>query len=34
MSFAQEYQGWSAYTSDGYWGPYRLLVAVPCMVGG
>ena len=34
MSFAQEYQGWSTYAPDIYWGPHRLLVAVPCIVSG
>jgi hypothetical protein len=33
MSFAQQYQGWSTYSSDVYGGPYRLFVAVPCIPG-
>jgi hypothetical protein len=34
VSFPQEYQGWNAYSSDVYWGPHRLFVAVPCIVEG
>jgi hypothetical protein len=34
MTFAQEYQGWSAYSSDAHWGPFRLFVSVPCVIDG